>query len=43
MRQHFRAGEIVDCDNFISLGAEHLSERKAADSSETVNSYSYHQ
>ena len=36
--QHLGAGKIVDGDHFIAFRAEHLTERKTADSAETVDS-----
>ena len=37
MSQHFGAGQIVDCDDLIALGAEHLAESQAADTAKTVD------
>ena len=39
--KHFGARKVVDRNNFIAFRAEHLSERKTTDSSETVNRYFY--
>ena len=40
MSEHLGAGEVVDSDDFVTFGAEHLSERKSADAAEAVDSYS---
>ena len=37
VREHLRAGEVVDCDDLIALGAEHLAEGQAADAAEAVD------
>ena len=39
--KHFRAGEVVDGNDLITLCAEHLSECKATDTAEAVNSNFY--
>ena len=41
MCKHFRAREIVDRNNIITLCIEHLSECKTTNTSKTVNSYFY--
>ena len=41
VRQHLGAGEVVDSDDFVAFGSEHLSESKTADTAETVNRNSY--
>ena len=38
VRKHFRIGEVVDRNYLVAFGSEHLSERKAPDTAETVNS-----
>ena len=40
--QHSRAGQVVDRDDLIAISLEHLSESKAADTSESVNRNFYH-
>ena len=37
VRQHGGAGQVVDRDDFVALGTEHLTESKTADPSETIN------
>ena len=37
VREHFRAGEVVDGDYGVALGAEHLPESKTSDTAETVD------
>ncbi len=39
--EHLRGGQIVDCNDFISLGIEHLSESKTSNTAKTINCYSY--
>ena len=39
MRQHFGIGKIVNRYDFVALGAEHLTESQASDTTEAVNSY----
>ena len=41
VRQHLGAGEVVDRNDFVTLCAEHLTESKAPDASESVDRYSY--
>ena len=42
MSQHAGAGQIVDCNNLITLCLEHLTESKTADTAKTINSYFNH-
>ena len=35
--EHFGACEVVDGDDFVALGAKHLSECEATDTTEAVN------
>ena len=37
MSEHFRAGKIVDGDDFIAFSTKHLAESKTANTTETVN------
>ena len=37
VREHLGAGKVVDCDDLIALGAEHLAEGQAADAAEAVD------
>ena len=37
--KHCGAGQVVDCNNLISLSTEHLTESKATDAAETIDSY----
>ena len=39
MSQHLRAGEVVDCNNFITLSVEHLTECQTTNTTKTINSY----
>ena len=39
--EHFRAREVVDCNNFITLSVEHLTECETADTAKTIDSYFY--
>ena len=41
MCEHFGACEVVDCNNFITFCAEHLSERETSDTTKTVDSDFY--
>ena len=41
MSQHLRAGKIIDCNNFVAFGVEHLTESQTADTTEAVNSDFY--
>jgi hypothetical protein len=41
MREHLRIGKVVDGDNLIPFGAEHLPERQTTDTPETVNTNFY--
>ena len=41
VRQHFGAGEVVDRDDFVAFGPEHLSESETADTAEAVDRNSY--
>lgn len=38
--EHLGIGEVVDGDDFVACGAEHLAESKTADSAEAVDSNS---
>ena len=35
--KHFRAGEVVDRDDLVTLGAEHLAERQAANAAKAID------
>ena len=35
--QHFGAGQVIDGHNFIALGLEHLTERKAANAAKPID------
>ena len=37
MSKHFRAGKVVDGDDFVAFCTKHLAESKTADTTETVN------
>ena len=39
--EHLRAGEVVDCNNFITLSVEHLTESETADTTKTIDSNFY--
>ena len=41
MSEHLGAGEVVDSDYLIALGAEHLPESQTSDTAETVDCNSY--
>ena len=41
MSKHLRAGQVVDRNDVIALGAEHLTERKAANAAKTIDCYFY--
>ena len=43
MGQHGGAGQIVDGDDFVTLGVEHLAESKTADAAETIDSNFHHE
>ena len=42
MSQHRGAGQVVDSNDVVALGAKHLTESQAADASKAVNCNSYH-
>ena len=37
VRQHLRAGEVVDRDDLVAFRAEHLTERQTADPAKTID------
>ena len=39
--KHSRASQIVDSNDFVTVCAEHLPECQTADTTETIDSYSY--
>ena len=39
--EHFRAREIVDCNDFITLSIEHLTECETTDTAKTIDSNFY--
>ena len=41
MREHFRAGQIVNRNDFIPFRVKHLTERQTTDTTETVNTNFY--
>ena len=41
MSEHLRGSEVVDCNNFITLSIEHLTECQTTNTTETINSYFY--
>ncbi len=38
MRQHLSRGQIVDGNDFVALGAEHLAERETTNTAKTIDS-----
>jgi len=37
VREHFGGGQIVDGNNFVTFGTEHLTERQTADTTKTID------
>ncbi len=40
--QHFRAGQVVDSNNLVTLCLKHLAECQTTNTAEAVNSYFCH-
>ncbi len=42
MGEHFRTGEVIDGDYFVTVSLKHLTERQTADTAKTVDCNSIH-